>query len=73
MQDKGREEMMEKEEHTPLDNEESSRQLSRSKKALFLPYKASMWDSLEGVWKKYDKDPALDASLFFCLKAVCIE
>lgn len=24
---------------------------------VFLPYKASMWDSLESVWRKYDADP----------------
>lgn len=28
---------------------------------VFLPYKASMWDSLESVWKKADADPACDA------------
>ena len=27
------------------------------KEAVFLPYKASMWDSLESVWKKYAADP----------------
>lgn len=26
-------------------------------KAVFLPYKASMWDSLESVWKMADEDP----------------
>lgn len=29
--------------------------------AVFLPYKASMWDSLESVWKAADADPACDA------------
>ena len=29
--------------------------------AVFLPYKASMWDSLESVWKAADKDPDCDA------------
>lgn len=29
--------------------------------AVFLPYKASMWDSLESVWKAADEDPACDA------------
>lgn len=29
--------------------------------AVFLPYKASMWDSLESVWKAADKDPNCDA------------
>ena len=28
---------------------------------LFLPYKASMWDSLESVWKKMDEDPDVSA------------
>ena len=27
------------------------------KEAVFLPYKASMWDSLESVWKAADEDP----------------
>ena len=31
------------------------------KEAVFLPYKASMWDSLESIWKKYDADPEWDA------------
>lgn len=29
--------------------------------AVFLPYKASMWDSLESVWKAADGDPDCDA------------
>lgn len=29
--------------------------------AVFLPYKASMWDSLESIWKAADKDPDCDA------------
>ena len=29
--------------------------------AIFLPYKASMWDSLESVWKAADADPDCDA------------
>ena len=29
--------------------------------AVFLPYKASMWDSLESVWKETDRDPNCDA------------
>lgn len=29
--------------------------------AVFLPYKASMWDSLESVWKAADEDPNCDA------------
>ncbi|MCH5256089.1 MAG: hypothetical protein J1D87_02305 [Lachnospiraceae bacterium] len=28
---------------------------------VFLPYKASMWDSLESVWKATDEDPNCDA------------
>ena len=28
---------------------------------VFLPYKASMWDSLESVWKKAEADPDCDA------------
>ncbi len=31
------------------------------KEAVFLPYKASMWDALETIWKKYDADPEWDA------------
>lgn len=31
------------------------------KEAVFLPYKASMWDSLESVWKAADADPECDA------------
>ncbi len=33
------------------------------KEAIFLPYKASMWDSLESVWRKYDEDPDWDAKV----------
>lgn len=31
------------------------------KEAVFLPYKASMWDSLESVWKAADADSGCDA------------
>ncbi len=31
------------------------------REAVFLPYKASMWDSLESVWKAADADEACDA------------
>lgn len=31
------------------------------KEVVFLPYKASMWDSLESVWKAADDDPDCDA------------
>ena len=30
------------------------------KEAVFLPYKASMWDSLESIWKKLDEDSGWD-------------
>lgn len=29
--------------------------------AVFLPYKASMWDSLESIWRAADEDPKIDA------------
>ena len=29
--------------------------------AVFLPYKASMWDSLESIWQAADEDPDCDA------------
>lgn len=32
-----------------------------SKVVVFLPYKASMWDSLESVWKAADADPECEA------------
>ena len=31
------------------------------KEAVFLPYKASMWDSMESVWQAADADPDCDA------------
>lgn len=31
------------------------------KEVVFLPYKASMWDSLESVWRAADEDPNCDA------------
>ena len=31
------------------------------REVVFLPYKASMWDSLESVWKAADEDPECDA------------
>lgn len=31
------------------------------REAVFLPYKASMWDALESVWKAADEDPDCDA------------
>lgn len=33
------------------------------KEAVFLPYKASMWDSLESIWKKYNEDPCWNAKV----------
>ena len=30
------------------------------KEAVFLPYKASMWDSLESIWRELDSDPGWD-------------
>ena len=33
------------------------------KEAVFLPYKASMWDSLESVWKRYEADPDWDVKV----------
>lgn len=35
--------------------------LPERKEVVFLPYKASMWDSLESVWMAADKDPDCDA------------
>lgn len=35
--------------------------LSTQYEVVFLPYKASMWDSLETVWKKADEDDNCDA------------
>ena len=31
------------------------------REAVFLPYKASMWDSLESIWKAAEEDPYCDA------------
>lgn len=36
-------------------------EITVQKEAVFLPYKASMWDSLESVWKAADEDPNCDA------------
>ena len=35
--------------------------IKEEKMAVFLPYKVSMWDSLESVWKAADADPNCDA------------
>ena len=36
-------------------------QIKVRREVLFLPYKASMWDSLESIWKAADEDPDCDA------------
>ncbi len=38
-----------------------SRDIKVRTEVVFLPYKASMWDSLESVWKAADEDPSCDA------------
>ena len=35
--------------------------MEERKEVVFLPYKASMWDSLESVWNAADEDPNCDA------------
>ena len=35
--------------------------VSEEKEVIFLPYKASMWDSLEPVWEKANADPCVNA------------
>ncbi len=40
---------------------EITHQIPEQKEVVFLPYKASMWDSLETVWKKADADPDITA------------
>ena len=35
--------------------------IATKQEVVFLPYKASMWDSLESVWKAADEDPSCDA------------
>lgn len=37
------------------------RETSERLEAVFLPYKASMWDSLESIWRAADADPDCDA------------
>ncbi len=45
-----------------LVEEKLQKELPEDKKvAVFLPYKASMWDALESVWKAADEDPECDA------------
>lgn len=37
------------------------REFPNKKEVVFLPYKASMWDSLESVWKRTSEDPECEA------------
>lgn len=37
------------------------REVPERTEAVFLPYKASMWDSLESIWRAADADPDCDA------------
>lgn len=37
--------------------------IPETKEIVFLPYKASMWDSLESVWKKYSQDTAVETKV----------
>lgn len=41
--------------------ENDVRNMPAKLETVFLPYKASMWDSLESVWKAADEDPNCDA------------
>ena len=41
--------------------ESVQKEIIDKKVAVFLPYKACMWDSLESVWKAADEDPDCDA------------
>lgn len=41
--------------------EASIREIKVRQEVVFLPYKASMWDSLESVWQAADADPDCDA------------
>lgn len=42
-------------------DESVQKEIINKKTAVFLPYKASMWDSLESVWKAAEEDPECDA------------
>lgn len=46
---------------TSLQNSMKYEMPEDKKEVVFLPYKASMWDSLESVWKAADADPDCDA------------
>lgn len=41
--------------------ENCAKELSVRLEVAFLPYKASMWDSLESIWRAADEDPDCDA------------
>lgn len=41
--------------------EKLEKKLEDKKEVVFLPYKASMWDSLESIWMAAEADPACDA------------
>ncbi len=41
--------------------ESISKDIAVRKEVVFLPYKASMWDSLESIWMAADADPECDA------------
>lgn len=45
---------------TQLSNEIQFKLPEDRKEIVFLPYKASMWDSLESIWKVADADPDID-------------
>lgn len=49
------------EEILALITERMQKDIIERKVAVFLPYKASLWDSLESVWKAADEDPDCDA------------
>lgn len=40
---------------------ELEKEIPDKKEAIFLPYKASMWDSLESVWRAADEDESCEA------------
>ena len=47
-------------ESSSLKAENNVKHMPTKLEAVFLPYKASMWDSLESVWKAADEDPNCD-------------
>lgn len=42
--------------------------ITERREVVFLPYKASMWDSLESVWKAADEDSDCDAFVWMKIK-----